>query len=100
MIFGDSMTSLRPIALTYVSLSALFFSATLRADDPPRPPITILQTAPATKNSAVDVYTTYVQDVNAAQAQFDVAVNLVNSAPTVRASYMGVGVDIPGDTLR
>ncbi len=52
------------------------------------------------KTSTGDAYTTYLQDVNVAKDQLDLAVNLVNTQQTVRASYMGLGVEIPGDTLR
>src|SRR5258708_32669208 len=42
----------------------------------------------------------YLQNVDAAQKQLDLAVNLVNATPTVRAAYMGIGVEPPSATLR
>src|SRR5881227_687953 len=100
---GDLMTRLQRTTFTLLSLAALLCIITSRADEPSRtaPASTTAQPAlQQVKTSTGDAYTTYLQDVNVAKDQLDIAVNLVNTPQTVRASYMGVGVEIPGDTLR
>jgi hypothetical protein len=89
--------SFAQLAGTVFAFTALLATAG-RADEPAPSTITLTAAAPTTAPSAERQL--YLSTVRDAGAIYDLEAQLVGGEQKVRAAYIGIGVQTPGDTLR